>query len=352
MKYRSSLLLASAAAGLTFGTLSPAHARALDPVSDLSVSVAQTPGQHDSWQVSATWGVDEPGLKTRVVIVDHANGEISQGAHYGNTDTRNTSASFTVKGLDTGSTYWVAVWPVVDPESVVLVPFEPQELDTTPPVARYRLDKTSAYLLPDEELDEMAAHVTIKQTALSGATKRQVVAGDGSGAKTWRSGTTFPLVYEAPGLYTPHVLATDEFGNTTDVKLPAVRVRSDDNAPRVTITRPAKPGAVRSWRHIRGTVSDRETGVAGLGAFVMEKRGAVWWAYDFKTRTWMEGFPSPRKTMNQSDARPFMRYDVTARSWKTPVIEGLTAGTLRVEAMAFDYSFNFARARHVLRTIG
>jgi hypothetical protein len=354
VKLRSSLLLAPVVAGLTLGTLAPAHAAdAGSPsVDDLTVSVAQTPGRHDSWQVTAAWSAVPGATQYDVVIADHDDGTVTSGKSYGNQDTAGTTVSLRADRLVADRDYWVAVRPIRPAGgTVTLVPFHTAALDTTAPTGSYGIDRTAGYLLPDEDLEDFAARFVITQKSLAGAKTRMVLAGDGTPAQAWRSGRSFSLAYTAPGRYTPHVLVTDEFDNTRDIALPAVRVRSDDNAPRIRITRPAQPDLAASWRRVRGTASDAETGLAGVGVFVLEKRGEEWWAYDFDKRTWLKGFPSPRKTMNQTDANAFMMQEPAAGRWRTPVIKGLTAGTLRVEAIAYDYGFNFVQARGVKREV-
>jgi fructose-specific component phosphotransferase system IIB-like protein len=231
-------------------------------------------------------------------------------------------------------------------------------LDTTPPTGHYRLERTSAYL-SSANMDlsdifsgeEGEADFKIIQTDVEAGATRKVVAGDGTPARSWTTGTSFTLTYTKSGVYTPHVLLTDAFGNTRDVALPAVHVIADLTGPAIGITTPARPGQKASWHVIRGTVSDSGTGVAAVGVGVLEKRGRTWWVYDFKKRKWLEGYGSIAKTERKTKASSALVYPSTSGTWRSPVIKGLVKGKLRVEAAAIDNEFNLGVARPVTRRI-
>lgn len=349
MKLRSSLVLAPVLAALSIGTVAPAHAAVTDPVTNLQVSVVQAPGSHDSWKVTATWDA-VPDVRTYdVVIADREDGTVTSGKAYGNQDTALTSVSITTSRLVEDHDYWVAVRPFDTPDGTLAeATFHTVALDTTAPAGRFRLDRTSAYLESDLLSEDVeAASFQITQTALDAGATRKVLAGDGTPAKAWTRGTGFTLTYTRVGTFTPHVLLTDEFANTRDIALPAVHVLDDSVAPTIRITTPARPGRIASWRRIHGTATDAGTGVAMVGVFVMEKRGATWWAYDFDKRAWLKGTTSRRQTEAKTEASAAMASPAASGAWRSPAVRGIQKGTLLVQAVAFDNEFNIAVAHPV-----
>lgn len=356
VKFRPALLLGTTlvAGLLSVGVPSAAHAEPIG--SSPTVSAVQTPGTHDHrWTVHVSWD-STPGTTYHVVIADHADGSVTPGSSYGNRDVTaapgadHTSADITTDSLVAEHGYWVAVRPADSAGGdVAVASFETPALDTTAPVGSYRLNRRSAILLTDLDTSSQSlvsrAVIQITQTSLDGTATRTVLAGDSTPAKTWTSGKTFSVTYIRAGAFTPHVLLTDEFGNARDIALPTVRITSDTVAPRIRITLPAKAAKASSWKVVRGTASDAGVGLAGVAVFVMEKRGAAWWAYDFSKRKWLKGYSSPKKTERRSKAMPAIMPATRSGAWKAPALKGLTKGILRVEAAAVDKEFNVGQTR-------
>lgn len=362
MKLRSSLLLAPLVVGLSIGTLAPAHADAIDPidpidpVTDLVATPVLTLGSHDSWTVKATWIASAGATRYRVSISDEETGGETYG---GPKDVTGTSATFVVDSLAPDQDYWVIVKPTAPSQgTAAAAEFHTQLLDTTAPTGSYKLDRRSAYL-SSANLDitdifsgaQGEADFRITQTAVAGAKTRRVLAGDGTAAQTWTSGSAFTLTYTKPGDFTPHVLLTDEYANTRDIKLAPVHVAVDATGPSIRISTPAKPGKASSWRRIRGTASDSGTGVVAVGIGVLEKRGSTWWVYDFKKKKWLEGYTSLQKTESKTKANAAMAIPSSTGFWRSPVVKGIVKGKLRVEAVAIDSEFNFGVARPVTRQV-
>lgn len=342
MKLRLNLLLASVlTALLSFGMLAPAQAAV--PVTDLTANTVQTPGRHDSWTVTASWTPSD-ATTYHVVIANHEDGTVTPpGMGYGATVTSAATATIVTdtSKVQAGQALWVAVY-ADDATVPVTEPLTVPELDTTAPTGSYVLNKTSTYISTGFFADENeTADFRITQTRVDAGAIRMVDAGDGTPAKAWTSGSTFTLSYTKPGTYHPRVILTDEFANSNPVALPTVQVLTDTTAPAVHIKLPAKPGKARSWRVIRGTASDSGTGLALGGVFVMEKRGSVWWSYDFRKKKWLKGFTNRKKTEAKSKASPALFGISSTGTWRSPAIKGLTKGTLYVEAAAFDNEFNF-----------
>lgn len=353
MKARSTLLTLPVAAALAFGALGPAHADAPDPVTDLTASAVQAPGtspDHANFTVTATWTADPSAPPYSVQVLDGScnDAHAYSLAH----DVRTTSYTATLSNLADDTTYCLSV--TAAGATAATTTFTTPVADTTAPHGHYSITPPSKFLTYDfdSDLDGMTATFRIAQVSADpDVVTRKVVAGDGSAAKVWKSGTTFPLTYAKAGTFTPHVLIADEFGNTTNIALSAVRVRKDTTAPRVRIVHPAHPGRIASWRTIRGSATDSQSGVVMTMVFTMERRHGVWWVYDFKKARWHEGVKSFNKTMNKSTAQPKYFLGKAAEHWRTPKIKGLTKGTLRVYAFAADQVGNFGRAPKVSRKI-
>jgi hypothetical protein len=312
VKLRSSLLLVPVVAGLSIGALAPVQAAPTDAVTDLTLGVAQVAGAHDSWRITASWTAESTATAYGVLIADHADGTVTAGKAYANQDTRSSRITLTSSRLVADHDYWVVVQPIA-PESgdATIAKFHTPELDTTPPSGAYRLDRTSTYLTSTLFSGDLAdlfsgggatADFLITQSSLAGAVSRTVVAGDGTSAKSWTSGSSFTLTYTRAGAFTPHVRLTDQYANTRDIALPTVRVLADVTGPSVRITAPAKPGRIASWRVVRGTATDAGSGVTMVVVALVEKRGATWWVYDTATKKWLEGYASRKKTERKTKA--------------------------------------------------
>lgn len=350
MKVRSTLLMLPVVAALSLGTLAPAQAApAPDAVTGLAVSpVAQAPGTTLSFKVAASWDQFD-GATGYTVKVLGENCDVAD--QYALSDVSAANYSATLANLTGDTPYCLSVTPKGVPgATAATATFDTPTADTTAPNGRYVVNPASAFLIPDFSMDgpiyDRAVFRITQIAADPDVASRQVLAGDGTPAKTWQSGTTFTLEYRKAGTFTPHVLIADEFGNTNDIQLTPVRVINDHTPPRIQITRPAKPTKAASWRVIRGTATD-QSGVDMLIVFTMEKRQGIWWVYDFSKARWEKGVRSFNKTMRKSKAQPKMIPGKKAAHWATPKIKGITKGTLRVYAIAGDRVGNVGLTRVV-----
>lgn len=354
MKLRLSTVLvaAVAAGGLNIAVLAPAQAAATDPVTNLQVSQAQV---GTAEKVSATWNPNDAATAYRMYITDQSDGSVDAGLP--STDnTTGESAFLTTDALAPGGTYYVVV-QARQPSmgEIVKVQFTALTLDTEAPNGSYTLDRTSAYLQLDFSSGEPGeeADFKITQTGLSDNTTpaasitRTILPGDGSASTSWTSSNPFVLRYHAAGTFFPKVRLTDTFGNHQDVSLPTVTVREDRTPPRVHITVPAHPTKVASWHRIHGTATDTGTGVLEALAFVVQKRGHVWYAYDFRRHKWLKGYSTLSKTIRKSKADPAEMKVTASGTWQSPVLRGLRRGKLHVEAIAIDNGFNISKAPNV-----
>lgn len=353
LKLRPSLILLPIVSALTFGTLAPAQAADTDAVTGLAVAQAQVVAGR---QITATWTDNPDATAYTVAISANADGS---GTSYGAKDASSSPATITTDSLLTGEHYFVVVTSKATGSTAASLEFTADALDTAGPTGgNYKLNRTSAWMTADDAWDiddDVAAAFTVTQVGAasdaSGAVTRKISAGDGSAAKAWSTGSTFKLLYTRAGSFTPHVVLTDAFGNATDLALSPVKVLKDGANPRVHVTTPAKASKKASWRVIRGTASDSASGVEMAMAFVCEKRGSIWYTYDFHKRKWLKGGKSLTTTIRRSTAIPAMMTVTAGGRWHTPAIKGLTRGTLHVEAAAMDAAWNIGEAPKVNRRI-
>ncbi|MFT4263101.1 MAG: hypothetical protein QM572_06955 [Nocardioides sp.] len=332
-----------------------AQAAPTDAVTGLSASAVQTLNAHDGFDVAATWTRNaDPAVTGYVAMLDDG---VDDGTYVDVVELPATASSltFAYEDLGAGTTYQVVVTTLVgdeegDPASTS---FTTPALDTTVS-GSFSLDATSHYLRTryDKTVGDFvvdAAFTLLKGSADADATI-QVDSGDGTGVEDWTSGSTFALVYDTPGTYTPHVYLTDRYDNSRDVQLPSVTVIEDLTDPAVSITTPAKPARKASWRTVRGTASDSGVGLSTVMVYVAQRRGSTWWAYDFAKHRWLKGYSSQKKTLTRTSASPTFLTPSAGGGWSTPAIKGLKAGRLQVKAAAIDNEGNF-RTTQVTRSV-
>ena len=312
-----------------------------DPVATVDVGTitqGQNQGSSQTWVVPVTWDASATATNYTVKITS-----LDGTSTYATRDVSGTSTTFTTPDLSDNVDYKASVTPfnTDGPGSATTAQFTAIALDRTAPTATYTINHTSAYLTyPDGNfLADQSATFTITQTSLSDAATRKVALGDGSAQKTWSSGSQFTLTYTKAGTFTPHVYVTDAYGNTATVDLPAVHVLVDATDPVLSVQIPSPSNLISSWRVVRGTSTDAGTGVVLTGAVVAEKRGSIWYAYNFHKRTWVKGYTRLGKTLNRKAVPAFMLPTYTG-AWHTPKIRGLRKGPLHVEAIAIDQNFN------------
>jgi hypothetical protein len=345
VKLRVRTLVASTIAVLSIGTVAPGQAFADAPEPQATAAAVQTPGANDRWTVTASWETQPEATRYQVTITD------ADGTEYaGPKDVTAPKATFVTDALAGDQDYRVVIRPKPTGTALSASVHTPV-LDTTAPTGTFRLDRTSVVLSSGLLSDEASAEIVLSQTSGDTGATRTVLAGDGTAAKPWWPGGAFTLRYTKAGVYHPSVQLTDGFANSSVVELGTVAVVTDETAPVVTITIPAKPGRVASWRRIHGSATDAGTGVGIVGIFVMEKRGSTWWAYDFKKKAWLKGYANRKKTEAKTKASPRLLAPSASGAWRTPAIKGLTKGTLVVQAAAIDGEFNIG-ARSVTRRIG
>lgn len=320
----------------------------------------QNQGGEQTWQIPVSWTASATATGYTVKITSSDG-----GSTYATKDVSTTSHTFTVSTLLDNWDYKATVTPVNGdgPGTAAEAPFTAIPLDRTAPTGTYVVAPTHAWLQFDfTSFDETeTAAVTITQKVAptddtpSTTITRRVLAGDGSAAKSWNSGSTFQVTYDKAGTFTPQVELTDGFGNSRLIALSTVTIADDNTAPVVTVTRPDSSvrNRISAWRVVRGSATDVGTGVDAVLAMVMQKRGGVWYAYHFGKRRWIKGKPGKGEAYNLGHikARPTLMTTNAAGQWRTPRIRGLKTGLISVHSAAFDEVLNLSFGKVVRQRI-
>jgi 5'-nucleotidase len=161
---------------------------------------------------------------------------------------------------------------------------------------------------------------------------RVIAWGDGS-ESAWAQGATVTHRYAAAGAFVPSVKLTDEAGNTsTPFETASVVVVIDTVKPTIKVLTPTTGRArVASWRVLKGTASDAQTGVRQVQLRVIEKRGTTWYAYNGTTGKWAKAATKAKAWAKAVSAVAVPK----AGAWQKKVL-GLTKGTLLFKARAVD----------------
>ncbi|WP_300677829.1 hypothetical protein [Nocardioides sp.] len=352
MKVRS-LMAAGAlvAAGLTLTAPVGAYAASTDPVTNVQASALQTLGTPGTWTVTASWTANPDATGYTIRLASESGEELGTFGPF-----TTTSATFTTTKLGaSGQSYRVFVSTTApNAEESDFAPFDSPQLDTTAPVATYKVNRSSAVLVPAAAYSSVRSTSVVLTQASADDTiaSRQIVPGDGSAAVAWPlNKPTATIRYTKAGVFTPKVRVADIYGNVAEIAAGKVSVIRDTVAPKVSIMTPSKATKLASWKVVRGTASDAGTGVLAVGAFVMQKRAGVWWAYDFATKKWLKGYRSITTTENRTKANAAF---VTVRAngtWVTPAIKGLKKGSTIFEAAALDLELNQGFAQVGPRTL-
>ncbi len=125
------------------------------------------------------------------------------------------------------------------------------------------------------------------------------------------------------------VTAVDETGASTTEVIGTINVVLDDSNPKAKLTKPKKKNRVSSWKTLKGTASDKGSGVACVFTAVFQKRGSKWYYYNGKT--WKKGSPKNEKTLQK--AYRCVKPSKGKWSWK---LNGLKKGTLQIAYHATD----------------
>lgn len=155
--------------------------------------------------------------------------------------------------------------------------------------------------------------------------------GDGRKTAVKPTAKATSTIYPAAGTFTVTVTLTNRNGSST-VTAARVIVKRDAWAPTISLIKPKNATKATSWKTIKGKVSDRGSGVAGVGVVLVEKRGSKWYYYS-KSKKWVKA--TSLSAAFKKAALHFAK--VTRTTWKVSV-KGVAPGQLYVIYVAVDNS--------------
>jgi hypothetical protein len=343
-------------AAMMLGGALVSPARALTPavappaVSGLTIGTQSQAANH-TWVVPVSWSASAGATGYTVSLTNTA-----RTVTYRLRDVSGVETTFVTDDLVDGRGYKVVVVPFTGDEEgpEAWAPFTAITLDRTPPSGAFTVSPTHVYLALEflfEETEDLTASVLVKQSVTPtddspGAITREVVAGDGTPARPWTSGSTTEVTYTRPGTFVPAVRITDAYGNVATLSLAPVTVSSDTTGPIVRVTLPAASvrDRIAGWRVLRGTASDSGAGLEMVFCYAVQKRGRTWYVYDFDQRAWLKGGRRLIRSVNRTPAMPAVLMPSGTGRWRTPRIRGLRVGRLAVLAVGVDLAGNGAMA--------
>jgi 5'-nucleotidase len=173
----------------------------------------------------------------------------------------------------------------------------------------------------------------------SDVTKVRVWWGDGKDTTVSRTTKQVKHYYSGSTNWYVTVLLTNAAGEAYGREIGSIYTTYDETAPQISLTKPAKPTYVASWRTIKGKVSDRGRGTAAVGAALIQQRGSRWYYYTGKV--WIKA-----KSLNAAltKARTVEVRPTAKKTWQIK-IKGLKKGTLYVFYAAVDKDGNQSEAK-------
>jgi 5'-nucleotidase len=166
---------------------------------------------------------------------------------------------------------------------------------------------------------------------------RTVSWGDGT-TEAWKDGATLTHVYAVAGTFTPTVVLVDEADNTSKVAADPITVTVDATGPVVTVKKPKAAAKVKSWRTVKGTVTDAGVGVASVAMVAIQKRDGKWFAYSGATKKWTKAGTKGKAWKKAVAAAA----TVDKAAWSVR-LNGLRKGRLELRATGTDLVANASK---------
>jgi hypothetical protein len=132
-------------------------------------------------------------------------------------------------------------------------------------------------------------------------------------------------------------------GNSAGIPVGRVTIRKDVWNPHVTITKPKKAERISSWKTIRGTATDKGSGVQYVIVVPMKANGSKVYCFTYK-KTWMRLYSDSNYALCGVAVR------VTKGKWSL-ALKGLTKGNFTVIAVAADWSDRDSNVAQVTKKI-
>ena len=185
----------------------------------------------------------------------------------------------------------------------------------------------------------------------SGTTKIVLNEGDGYITTLKGKNQTVPSMYYhryrgglmPAGPVTLTATYTNKQGTTTPIVIGKVTIKKDSWNPHVTVTKPQHSERVSSWKTIRGTATDKGSGVQDVWVIPMRASGSKVYCYTYKKK-WV-------RLYNDSDvAKCGVDLAVKKGKWSLAV-KGLTKGEFTVIAVGEDWSDRASNVAQVTKKL-
>lgn len=132
---------------------------------------------------------------------------------------------------------------------------------------------------------------------------------------------------------------TNSLGTTTPIVIGKVTIKRDSWNPTVSVTKPSHSERVSSWKTIRGTATDKGSGVQGVLVIPMRASGSKVYCYTSK-KTWL-------RLYSDTDVdRCGVAVGVSKGKWSLG-LKGLAKGSFTVIAVSEDWSDRASKVAQV-----
>ena len=176
----------------------------------------------------------------------------------------------------------------------------------------------------------------------AGTTKITLRYGDGTGIKLAGKDQVVGGIYHLKpnGMPVPTnqpltltAVYTNRLGDTSQIVIGKITIKTDVSVPRFTITTPKNPNRVSSWKTLRGTASDQGSGVYRIALLVARTTGTKDYCYSSK-KSWIRVYndSAPPKACQ-------LYIPVAGGKWSLS-LNGLQKGGLVVFGAPIDWASN------------
>jgi hypothetical protein len=143
----------------------------------------------------------------------------------------------------------------------------------------------------------------------------------------------------APGVKWLTAVYYNKFGATTPLAVGAVSLRADRSGPSVRITKPAHSERVSSWKYVRGTATDKGSGVRDLFVIALKGTSSTVYCYTAK-KTW-------KRIRTDADFNYCGQHVAISKGKWSLRLTGLGKGYFTVIAVGADWSGNLSNTAEI-----
>jgi hypothetical protein len=144
------------------------------------------------------------------------------------------------------------------------------------------------------------------------------------------------------GDVTLYATYTNKLGASSAIRIGKVTVKKDKAKPVVKIKKPSSPNRLKSWKTVKGTVSDKGATSPYVYVWATRVTGSKAYCYTAK-KTWKRYYDSAGYDKYCSYSPVEVRISGGKWSMKLP---GLKKGTLYIDARAWDWANNASKWAH------